>query len=278
MRNAYPVAYLKAVYDKTKEIHGEDFLLFPRAGYSGSSRYGMVWGGDIASNEESLRCAIIAAQRCAIIGFPLWGSDIGGYWQHPLNRETVARWLAFGCFNPLMEVGPLENRAPWDMPTTPRYDTALIATWRLYSKLHTQIQDYSFKLAQTAQQTGLPPIRPLFLTYPEQEEAWKDWQTFTYGSDILVSAIWRRGKRSHSCYLPAGDVWIDAWNPKNRLEGGQYVEVPTPFHKIPIYIREGSSISLGDLNAIYEESFEIASVKPDLASLEMQAFGANLLK
>lgn len=276
MRNAYPLLYLEAVYEKAQEIHGDDFLLFPRAGYSGSSRYGMFWGGDIASSPEALRCAIIAAQRSAIIGFPLWGSDIGGYWQHPMNRETIARWLAFGCFNPLMEVGPLENRAPWDMPASPRYDTALIATWRLYAKLHTELQDYSYQLAREARETGMPPIRPLFLEHSEQEQAWTDWQTFMYGPDILISAIWQLGKTNHRCYLPSGNTWIDAWDPETVYEGGQFVEIETPFHKIPVFIREGSSLSLGDLNALYQESLDIASVRPDLRELEDKEFGSGI--
>ena len=268
MRNAYPVHYLETVHEASQEIHGDDFLLFPRAGYSGSSQYGMVWGGDIGSTPEALRCAIIAAQRSAIIGFPLWGSDIGGYWQDPLHREVVARWLAFGCFNPLMEFGPLENRAPWDMPTPPHYDTALIATWRLYAKVHTKLQDYSYQLAQEAHETGMPVIRPLFLTYPEQEETWKDWQTFTYGPDILVSAIWETGKTKHTCYLPAGTRWVDAWNDSKVYEGGQYVETETPFYKIPIFIKEKAPIALGDLHALYNASLDIAAQPPNLTRLE----------
>ncbi len=268
MRNAYPVHYLKTVYEVSQEIHGDDFLLFPRAGYSGSSQYSMFWGGDIGSTPEALRCAIIAAQRSAVIGFPLWGSDIGGFWQEPMNREVIARWLAFGCFNPLMEFGPLEDRAPWDMPEPPHYDTALIATWRLYAKVHTTLQDYSYQLAQEAHETGMPVVRPLFLTYPEQVEAWKDWQTFTYGPDILISAIWEKGKTKHSCYLPAGTRWVDAWNKEMVYEGGQYVEIETPFHKIPIFIKENATLNLGDLNAIYKASFDIATQPPNLTELE----------
>jgi alpha-glucosidase (family GH31 glycosyl hydrolase) len=232
----------------------------------------MVWGGDIASSPEALRCAIIAAQRSAVIGFPLWGSDIGGYWGHPMNRETIARWLAFGCFNPLMEVGPLENRAPWDMPSAPHYDTSLIATWRFYAKLHTLLQDYSYQLALEAHETGMPPVRPLFLEYSAQEDAWLDWQTFTYGSDILVSAIWQLDKKKHKCYLPAGQNWVDAWDPDTIYEGGKYVEVETPFYKIPIFIREGAGVSLGDLNELYRESLKIASAQPNLAELEAREF------
>lgn len=268
MRNAYPVEYVKATNEVCKEIHGDNFVIFPRAGYTGSSKYGVFWGGDIGSPPEGLRAAVIAAQRSAIIGYPLWGSDIGGYWHGPMDREVTARWLAFGCFNPIMEFGPTRNRGPWDMPSEPTYDTALIATWRLYATIHKNLVDYSHNLAVEANATGMPAIRPLFLEYPKQQKAWEDWQTFMYGSDILISVIWRKNVTNHTCYLPDGEKWIDAWDETRIYEGGQEIQVKTPFHKIPIFIRDGAKVNLGNLNEIYTESLELASRKPDLQKLE----------
>ncbi|MCB0284109.1 MAG: glycoside hydrolase family 31 protein [Calditrichaeota bacterium] len=268
MRNAYPVEYVRATNEICSTIYPDDFVIFPRAGYSGSSRYGVFWGGDIGSPAEGLRCAIIAAQRSSLIGFPLWGSDIGGYWHGDMDREVTARWLAFGCFTPIFEFGPTEDRAPWDMRSEPNYDAQLIAIWRLYAKLHDQLSDYSYANAVKAKETGMPLIRPLFLEYADQPAAWQDWQTFTYGPDILVSAIWQKNIHEHTFYLPAGSKWVDAWD-KNRIyEGGQNITVETPLYKIPIFIKEGSTIDLGDLNALYRESLQIAGNKPDLSSLE----------
>ncbi len=268
MRNAFPVLYVKETNEVCKKIHGNDFVIFPRAGYTGSSKYAVFWGGDIGSPPEGLRCAIISVQRAAIMGFPLWGSDIGGYWQGEMDREVTARWLAFGCFNPVMEFGPSRNKGPWNMENEPNYDTTLIATWRLYAKIHTELADYSLQLAREANETGMPPVRPLFLEYGEQKKAWKDWQTFKYGKDILVSAIWQKGKSTHTCYLPANEQWIDAWDTTKTYDGGKEIEINTPIHKIPIFIRKGANITLGDLNELYRESLEIAKNIPDIKKLE----------
>jgi len=35
--------------------------------------------------------------------------------------------------------------------------------------------------------------------------AWETWEEFLYGDDILVGAIWRKGQRAMSVYLPKGD-------------------------------------------------------------------------
>jgi alpha-D-xyloside xylohydrolase len=272
MRNAFPVYYLKATHDIAKEIHGDDFLLLARAGYSGSSKYGSFWGGDIATSENGLRAAIIAVQRASVIGFSIWGSDIGGYWQGRMNSELTSRWLAFGCFNPIMEFGPTENTGPWNMPTEPSYDTSLIATWRLYATLHDEISSYSYQLAKEYVETGMPIVRPLFLEYPDDPESWENWNTFTYGNDILVYSIYKKDTDSVNVWLPTGANWIDAWNNEEVYKGGQYIKVNTPLYKIPIFIKEESKLEFSNLQSLYYKSVEKASQKPDLESLSMTIF------
>jgi alpha-D-xyloside xylohydrolase len=278
-RNDYPVMYAKATYDICKKICGNDFVLMPRAAYTHSSRYAAFWGGDIGNVSkdekvvpEALRCAIIALQKSAIIGYPIWGSDTGGYCSDLIDHEVTARWLGFSCFCPIMEVGPTEDRGMWDLKEEPKYDMQLIAIWRLYVKIHEKLADYSYNLAKEAAKTGMPVARPLFLIYPEQKQAWNDWQTYMYGPDILVSAIWEKGKTQHTLYLPAGEKWVDAWDKSKVYTGGKNITVDTPVYKIPIFIRQGSKIDLGDLNALYNESLKIAAKKPDLDKLQKLEF------
>lgn len=273
VRNEYPVLYAQTVYESSRKIHGDDFALLTRAGYTGSSQYTSFWGGDIGSPQEGLRAGIVALLRSSVIGFPVWGSDIGGYWQGDLDREVFARWLAFGCFNPIMEVGPTEDVGPWNMNSEPSYDKELIAIWRLYAKIHSKLAGYSHDMAQKAHDTGMPIARPLFLEFPDQQESWDDWQTFMYGDDLLVSAIWEKGKEVHEVYLPEGERWINAWDPEEKMyEGGTVVEMETPMHMIPIFVREGADVHLGNLQKLYKESLDLASEKPDLAELESAAF------
>jgi len=271
--NDFPRQYVEATWEVCKEIRGDDFILMSRSGHTGSSRHSGFWGGDIGSPPEGLRTAIIAQQRCAIMGFPIWGSDTGGYWQGALDREVCARWLAFSCFSAIMEVGPTEDRGLWDMKSEPHYDAELVAVWRLYAKIHTSLMDYSYTCAKNAHETGVPIVRPLFLVYPEQVQAWEDWQTYLYGPDILVSAIWEKGTEKHSLYLPASEKWVNAWNTNKVYDGGQKITVDTPFYKIPIFIRKGADVIdvFGDLEKLYKESLAIAKNKPDLKKLEKTA-------
>ncbi len=268
IHNQYPTLYAQAAWQIAAAVHGDDIAMMPRAGFTGSSRYGVFWGGDIGSPAEGLRAAIVAGLRASIIGYPVWGSDTGGYWQAEMDREVTARWLAFSAFCPIMEVGPTENRGFWDMKGEPHYDAELIAIWRLYSIIHDRLGDYSYQQAVTAHDTGMPIMRPLFLAYPEQTEAWQDWQTYLYGPDILVSAIWQKGTTEHTIYLPAGERWIDAWTGQTH-DGGQSLTVPAPLYKIPFFVREGSDIRYGTLlEKLWVESLKIARDRPNLAELQ----------
>lgn len=269
-RNAYPGMYVKAAYDIAAQYRGDDFVLMPRGAYTGSSPYGVFWGGDIGGTQEGLRASIIAVQRAAVMGYPNWGSDTCGYNQQLMEQEVCARWLAFSCFTPIMEVGPTRNVAFWSLPREPAYDTELIAGWRLYARLHTRLADYSYKQAQEAHRTGMPIVRPLFLADPEAPEAWSNWQTYLYGPDLLVAPVWEKGKRFQEIYFPSGSSWRDAWRPERVYSGGQTAEVPAEMHQIPIFVRVGSGLELGDLNLEYREALEIARQKPDLAKLDAE--------
>lgn len=239
----------------------------PRAAYTGSQRYGAFWGGDIATGPWGLRAALIAVQRSAYMGFPVWGSDTGGYWGDFENytHENLARWLAFSCFTPIMEVGPVWNRAVWDMPKEPSYDPALIATYRLYATLHTRLMDYSYEHARRASEKGTPIVRPMPMAFPDDETAAEKWDQYMYETDILVGIIWQNDVRERTVYLPEGE-WRDAWT-GDTYEGPREVTVQTPRHKIPIFLRAESVLDLGDLEGIYQESVELAKKRPDLEKL-----------
>jgi alpha-glucosidase (family GH31 glycosyl hydrolase) len=268
-RNAYPVMYLKAAHDVAKQYR-DDFVCMPRAAYTGSSAYGVFWGGDIAGTEYGLRAEIIGVQRAAVMGYPNWGSDTGGYNQQSMDTELVGRWLGFSCFTPIMEVGPTKNRAFWNFHNPPAYDAELIAIWRLYARLHARLAGYSYEQAKVAQATGMPIVRPLFLVEPKAPATWTNWWTYLYGPDILVSPIWQKNQRTQEVYLPSGNQWRDAWNPDKTYAGGQTISVKADLHQLPIFVRVGSRVELGDLNREWSEAVAAANTRPDLKPLDAE--------
>jgi alpha-D-xyloside xylohydrolase len=264
--NDYSRQFVKATYDAVEPVLGGDFILFPRAQYTGSARYGAMWGGDTDNSAEGLRSALIGMQRCAVMGYPLWGSDAGGY-PKMLDREVTIRWLGFACFSPIMEIGPTNNRGFWGMDSEPFYDNDLMAAWRFYAKLRMSLMDYIHELAFVAGKTGIPVARPLFLEYPEQEESWKDWTTYKLGDDLLVSIVWEKGKTRQQVYLPAGETWMNLWN-NEEYQGGQTIEVDALPYQTPVFLRKGSDLDLPDFNDLYAGSVEITAARYRMSDLE----------
>lgn len=264
VQNEYPVLYAKAVKE-VAQTHREDFVVMPRAGYPGSQRYANAfWAGDTRASWLGFRNTLIGGLRSAVMGYPIWGSDTGGYWGGTTTHELFARWLGLSAFSPIMEIGPMNDRAPWDMPDGTGYNAEAIATWRMYALLHDHLKDYSAKYAQKAHETGTPIMRPLFVEYPNDERAWDVWDEYLYGDDYLVAPVIEKGADEREVYLPEG-AWIDYWNPEESpIEGPTTVTVNTPLHKTPIFLRSGSDQKILDLQSLYKESLEIARDQPTL--------------
>ena len=106
LQNAYPVLFAKVHHDLMRELRGSDFLNYPRTGYAGSLRYAGFSAGDVpgtkilgTATDLVLRSVILSVQHNAFNGFPIRGSDTGGYAEFG-DREVFARRLEFSAFCP----------------------------------------------------------------------------------------------------------------------------------------------------------------------------------
>ena len=50
--------------------------------------------------------------------------------------------------------------------------------------------------------------------------------------------------------------------------GGQTIDARVELHQIPLFVRVGATLPIGDLNREWQESVEIARRKPDLRALD----------
>lgn len=236
-----------------------DAFVVTRSAYTGTAPNAVFWGGDIPGSETfgfgrgtdlGLRSAIIAQQRAAFMGMPIWGSDTGGYYEFRdgvlddgrvvLGREVFARWLEFSCFSGLMEIGGTGNHAPWDMPTDPAVDDELIAIYRKYTTLRQTLQPYVVAVAAEAA-TGMPIVRPLVFEDPKDKRLRDRWDEYLFGPDLLVAPVWRSGDRTREVYLPRGR-WRSYWDPAETYRGRRTITVDVPLDEIPVFVREGAEV------------------------------------
>ena len=93
----------------------------------------------------------------------------------------------------------------------------------------------------TASATGLPPMRALFLEFPEEAAAWEVSDEYMFGPDVLVAPVTEEGARERDVYLPEGASWLDAWTGERAEESG-WVTAAAPLGRIPVYLREGGGL------------------------------------
>ena len=96
---------------------------------------------------------------------------------------------------------------------------------------------------RTAHEDGVPPMRPLFLEFPDDEAAWTVDDAFMLGPDLLVAPVLTAGAKQREVYLPAGGRWTDAWTSK-EYDGGQRVTVDAPLERIPVFLRDGAELPI----------------------------------
>ncbi len=94
-----------------------------------------------------------------------------------------------------------------------------------------------------AHEKGIPPMRPLFFDFPEDDGCVAVDDQFMFGPDLLVAPVLYEGARSREVYLPAGTTWTGAWTDE-ILDGGQWIMAEAPLERIPVYLRGGAKLPL----------------------------------
>lgn len=250
VRNAYPTLQAKIHHDAMQRRFGGDMLVITRSGYTGAQRWAITWGGDTPGREAfgsgpgtdlGLRSAIIKQLRAAFLGFPIWGSDTGGYYEFT-DREVFARWLQFSAFSGIMEIGGTGAHAPWAMPSPPHFDEEMVDIYRRYTGLREVLLPYLVQIAGEAGASGMPMARPMVFAYPDDPVVADMWDQYMFGPDLLVAPVWRSGERRRSVYLPAGE-WVDYWETARRFTGPVTIAAEAPLDTIPVYARAGAVIA-----------------------------------
>jgi alpha-D-xyloside xylohydrolase len=60
-----------------------------------------------------------------------------------------------------------------------------------------------------------------------------------------VAPVTDQGIEHRKVYLPAGSDWYNYWT-NEKFSGGQTIDVPAPIDTIPLFVRAGSIIPMGE--------------------------------
>ncbi|MGQ9682489.1 MAG: glycoside hydrolase family 31 protein [Anaerolineae bacterium] len=249
----YPLRHAQAFYEGMRAAGQEDIINLCRSAWAGSQRYAAaVWSGDVESTFEVLRAQVRAGLNIGLSGIPWWTTDIGGFHggdtRTPYFRELIVRWFQYGTFCPLFRLHGL--RTPRTERTGSGADNEV---WSFGDEAYAIIKDLLFLRARLlpyimeqmrrASRQGTPPMRPLFFDYPGDAAAWGVEDQFLFGPDLLVAPVLYEGARTRQVYLPDGVEWTDAWTGAQHA-GGQWLTVPAPLERIPLFVRRGVDLPI----------------------------------
>jgi len=231
----------------------EQTVLLCRSAWAGSQRYGAaVWSGDIPATWESLRLQVRAGLSIAISGIPWWTTDIGGFHggdpRDPAYQELMVRWFQYGVFCPLFRLhGDRQPRVPTGFAMTGgpneawSYGDAAYQRIAAAMRLRERLRPYLHQQMRVASGQGVPPMRPLFVDFPQDPEAWRVEDEFLFGPDLLIAPVLEPAAQARDVYLPAGRAWIEAGT-GDRHDGGTTVRVRLTADRIPVFVTEGAEV------------------------------------
>lgn len=278
--NIYPLLHTQAVYDGFRRDMKRRALILSRDAYLGSQRNGtMVWSSDIYPTWDTLKRQIPTGLDFTASGMAYWTNDIGG-WQylpgehHPARApllspsdardnvggyddypELYARWFEYAAFLPIFRAHGSRNfNEVWS------YGKAAEPILEKYLRLRYQLSPYIYSLAYKTYTTGAPFMRALFMDFPNDPKVADLSDEYMFGPAFLVAPVTEQGATSRMVYLPAGADWYNFWT-NERVRGGQTIRVDAPIETLPLFVRAGSIVPLGEAIESTSQRQKIAKVR-----------------
>lgn len=233
--NLYPLRYNSATSEAIAEATGRTPLVWGRSGWAGSHRYPGQWGGDAESTVAGMQATLRGGLSYALGAPGFWSHDIGGFFGPELTDGLYVRWTQFGAFSPLMRAHGLRPREPW------AFSPEALKIARTWIRRRYGLLPYLWQAATASVRDGLPMMRPLHLSFPEDPAAVGIDSQFMLGDDLLVIPIFddSSAPASRSFYVPKG-TWTDL-HTGTAYEAGFHTAT-FPLDAMPVLVRPGASI------------------------------------
>lgn len=238
MHNYYTYLYNKTVYETVKKRKGEkEAVLFARSATAGCQKFPVHWGGDCWSDYESMEQSLRGGLSLTSSGFGFWSHDIGGF-ESTSTADVYKRWCAFGLLSTHSRLhGSHSYRVPW------LYDEEAVEVVRRFTKLKASLMPYLYRNAVETSLTGVPMMRSMALEYPEDKNCGYLATQYFLGDSLLVAPIFN-DRSMAEYYLPEG-TWTSFLTGEVKKGGKWYREV-VDYMTIPLYVKEGSIVAVGD--------------------------------
>jgi hypothetical protein len=217
-------------------------IVLARAGGLGAHRDAILFSGDACSQWEVLAYEVEASVRGfgGLIAF--MSHDIGGFYHDSADRDEnkppddlFIRWVQFGCLSPIMRLHSFDGvREPW------KFAPATLEICRRFMQLRMRLAGYVRGLLDTDLHKGVPPHRPMWLEYAD-EDAYACFGQYLLGPSLLVVPV-VRPDGAVRYWLPPG-TWHHAFAAR-RETGPRWIEETQARDAIPLWLRDGDTLEL----------------------------------
>lgn len=244
--NYYTLQYNQTVFDLIKQEKGDDqATVFARSATVGSQKFPVHWGGDCLSRYKSMADSLRGGLSFLLSGFGFWAHDISGF-EEQATPDLYKRWTQFGLLSSHSRYhGSGQYKVPWV------FDEEAVDNTRKFVDLKLSLMPYLFNEAVNTHETGTPLMRPLFLEYTKDRNAYFLEREYMFGSKLLVAPIFN-AEGTVKYYLPEGK-WTNILNEKTYdVKNGEWFDETYDNLTLPLLARE-NSIILRNPNAEHAE-------------------------
>ncbi|MFI1993502.1 TIM-barrel domain-containing protein [Actinoplanes sp. NPDC020271] len=253
-----PDSWVNELYRRDGEARGlRGFSLarigaaFPAYGQIGSSgpwgehRSTVHFTGDTEATFATLAfAAAMTPAEGASIGQSYVSHDIGSFAGKHLSDDLYLRWVQLGAFQPVLRLhSDHGDRLPWE------YDDVVGKPAADFLRLRESLVPYLYTAARQNYDTGLPMARALYLSWPEQGEAYQHDTEYMLGDSLLVAPVTTPGlSTTAAVWFPPG-TWTDFFTGETFRGPATRTVGATPDH-MPVYVRAGGVLAqrAGDVN------------------------------
>jgi len=267
--NVFPLLHTSSVAEgSARDRPSFRNMILCRAAYLGTQANGcLFWSSDINSTWEALRRQVPTGLNMTASGIAHWSSDTGG-WQWPAGPkalhpplvdpagavstsasypdypELVVRWFQYNAFTPTLRIHGQRpgSSAIWD------YGKAAEPVLAQWLRLRYSLIPYLYPLARQTYETGAPFMRALWMDFGTDPNVATIGDQYMFGPAFLVAPVTEQGATSRRVYLPAGTDWYDWWT-NRKFTGGQWIDAAAPIEHMPLFVRAGSIVPLGEVVA-----------------------------
>ena len=214
-----------------------------RAGMAGLQRYAQTWTGDNLTEWKTLRYNARQAIGLALSGVSNSGHDVGGFAGPAPSPELLVRWVQAGVMMPRFSIHSWNDdrtvNEPW------MYPEALPAIHRLMA-LRQTLLPFLYDLLHRYHADYEPMVRPVWLDFPQDAQAWAESDDHLLGPDLLVATVVETGATTRTVRPPIGTDWVHVWTGA-RVAGGNATIFDAPLDGPPPLLARSGSAMLVDL-------------------------------